>query len=164
MAGQPVRVLGDSVQPGTAVRVSGFLALDCHGAFGDCAEDNHNDNNVELHPVYAVDVLRDPGVSPTELTGVWHCSDVGTYYVRQIGQTVWWLGMSRDRGHTFANVFRGTLQGAALSGSWADVPLSSARSAGVLALDARSGASATALHRMSATGGFGGATWEKIRD
>jgi len=68
-----------------------------------------------------------------DLTGVWAASDVGTYYVRQVGDEVWWLGLSRDQGRTFANVFHGFAQyrGAdgeplakpLIEGDWADVPI-----------------------------------------
>ncbi|WP_262060959.1 hypothetical protein [Streptomyces sp. STR69] len=160
----PVRVFDQAPPPGTRVRITGFLALDCHGRLGDCNEDNVNRNNVELHPVYAVDVLRDPRIVPTDLTGVWACSDVGTYYIRQLGSTVRWFGMSRDRGQNFSNVFHGTLDGVQLSGTWADVPLGAIRNNGTLTLAAPAGASSVELTRSAQSGGFGGHTWTKIAD
>ncbi|MER6014963.1 hypothetical protein [Streptomyces bluensis] len=160
----PVRVFNQGLPPGTRVRVTGFLAIDCHGVFGDCEEDNANKNNVELHPVYSIDVLRNPRTVPLDLTGVWACSDVGTYYVRQMGSTVWWLGMSRDRGQTFSNVFHGVLDADQLTGNWADVPLGDIRNDGTLTLNAPSGAPSTELTRTAQTGGFGGSRWTKIID
>jgi hypothetical protein len=29
-----------------------------------------------------------------DLTGVWSCDDSGTYFIRQVGNTVWWFGQS----------------------------------------------------------------------
>ncbi|MFI0776291.1 hypothetical protein [Streptomyces sp. NPDC021212] len=158
----PVRVFNQGLPPGTRVRITGFLAIDCHG--GDCEENNANKNNVELHPVYNIDVVRDPHSTPFDLTGVWACSDVGTYYVRQMGSTVWWLGMSRDRGHAFSNIFHGVLDGNQLTGSWADVPLGDIRNEGTLTLNAPSSASSTELTRTAQTGGFSGQHWTKIND
>jgi len=52
----------------------------------------------EIHPVYSIDIVQDfrsrqPG---SDLTGVWHANDGGTYYLRLLGRTVWWFGMSRE--------------------------------------------------------------------
>lgn len=114
----------------TIVRVTGVLSIDCgHSTVTEglspCYDDIENGfvqfpganvNNVEIHPVYAVDVAQDwtrrsssnlSGAN-ADLTGVWAASDVGTYYVRQVGDEVWWLGLSRDQGRTFANIFHGS--------------------------------------------------------
>jgi hypothetical protein len=156
----PVRIFNQDPPAGTRIRVTGFLALDCHG--GDCEEDDAGSNNVEIHPVYAIDLIQ-PAPQRTEFTGVWGASDVGTYYVRQLGNTVWWLGLSRDRGRTFANVFHGqfTPRGGAgtIQGQWADVPLGITRNNGELSLDCPD---FKTINRVSATGGFGARRWEKL--
>jgi hypothetical protein len=161
--GTPARIFNRSLPPGTRVRVSGFLALDCHGAFGDCQEHDVGVDNVEIHPVYSLDLIQPS--TRANLTGVWGASDVGTYYLRQLGQVVWWLGLSQDRGRTFANVFHGTLTpdqaGASLSGEWADVPLGITLQNGSLALHAPDFAT---LDVTSSTGGFGARRWEKLFD
>ncbi|MEM9339300.1 MAG: hypothetical protein AAGA66_11270 [Bacteroidota bacterium] len=46
--------------------------------------------------------------------------DNGHYYIRQIGNTVFWFG--EDPGGRWANVFRGTLSGSRLQGTFYDVP------------------------------------------
>jgi hypothetical protein len=51
-----------------------------------------------------------------DLSGVWACSHVGTYYLQQAGDDVWWFGISRDDGVSFANVFKGTLGRGKLTG------------------------------------------------
>jgi len=119
----------------------------------------------EIHPVYAIDLIEAPHPD-ADLTGAWHANDVGTYYLRQVdGNTLWWLGLSRDQGRSFANVFHGSIDSNIIRGEWADIPMGEggARSSGRLALSgAAPGAeSLTALER---TGGFGGSSWRKLYD
>jgi hypothetical protein len=159
--GAPARIFNRSLPQGTRVRVSGVLALDCHG--GDCQEHDVGENNVELHPVYALDIIQP--TTRADLTGVWGASDVGTYYVRQVGDAVWWLGLSQDRGRTFANVFRGVLTanqaGTFIAGDWADVPLGLILQNGSLTLRAPNFAT---LDVIEGRGGFGARRWEKLLD
>jgi FIMAH domain-containing protein len=96
---------------GTYLRVTGALILDCgHGLTHDCFDDPSDQGDVsghsnqEIHPVYSIDVINKPfrpedsGVSARpNLTGAWGGSDGSTYYLRQIGNTVWMLGLLRDR-------------------------------------------------------------------
>ena len=65
-----------------------------------------------------------------ELTGVWAGNDTGTYYIRQVGDCVWWfgtevkdveLGAVNQRG--FANVASGRIVGTQLDLEWVDLPL-----------------------------------------
>jgi hypothetical protein len=65
-----------------------------------------------------------------ELTGAWQGSDRGVYYIRQVGDCVWWFGTELDdieRGVTeqngFANVASGRLDGTRLEVEWADLPM-----------------------------------------
>jgi len=161
--GLPLRV-------GSRVRIVGAIVLDCgHGVTSPCYETendptNSDTKNLEVHPVYSVDVLQDfttPRPQNIDLTGSWAASDVGTYYVNQSGNTIWWLGLSRDQGLTFANVFHGVITtgpppttGGALgnarprrvitppppggvpviAGQWASVPLGSQQNNGNLTL------------------------------
>jgi hypothetical protein len=68
------------------------------------------------------------GSSAIDLTGTWAGDDGGVYSLRQLGDQVWWLGMSGiggplvDRGHDFTNVYHGTLSGDTVTGTYADVP------------------------------------------
>jgi hypothetical protein len=69
-----VRILGQELQLGMRVRVTGFLARDCHGDWnhlhwtGECYEDDRDVHNVELHPVYPMPSSLRPtrGVSPRQ--------------------------------------------------------------------------------------------------
>ena len=68
------------------------------------------------------------GTSHIDLTGTWNGDDEGVYYLRQLGDQVWWLGMSgmggpfAARGSDWTNVYVGTLSGHTLTGTYADVP------------------------------------------
>jgi len=59
-------ILGQPLSVGTLVRITGFLALDCHAEFwdlnwtGDCEEEEADVHNVEIHPAYAIDIGVDP--------------------------------------------------------------------------------------------------------
>jgi hypothetical protein len=113
------------VGPGTYIRVTGALVLDCgHFDWWDfgypCYDDDPNGDpddissheNQEIHPVYSIDVINFPyrpedknTPGAPDLTGTYGGSDGSTYYVRQtgstnihqLGHTIWWLGLMRDR-------------------------------------------------------------------
>jgi M6 family metalloprotease-like protein len=106
----------------------------------------------------------------TDLTGIWKADDEGTYYLRQVGNTVYWLGMSHDNGGSFTNVFRGTIiatpsGGIGLAGEWADLPLGRGVEGGTLRLRGPRiaiGPVQTAgpvLTKEGQTGAFKAATW-----
>jgi len=72
---------------------------------------------------------KDPAGSG-ELTGTWEGNDSGVYYIRQVGDCVWWFGtevVDIERGATgqlgFANVAAGRMVGTQIDLEWADVPL-----------------------------------------
>jgi hypothetical protein len=111
-----------TLQAGTFVRISGVVAADVghHSIFGTVKS-----GAPEIHPVYSADIPQDfdlPRPFPV-LSGAWHASDNGTYYVRQLGDTVWWLGLSRDQGYTYANVFKGAIREGGVTGAWVSVPM-----------------------------------------
>jgi hypothetical protein len=96
---------------GSYIRITGALVLDCgHGIGQPCFDDPSNPTEVaayqnqEIHPVYSIDIINPPftpediGVfARANLTGTWGGDDGSTYYLRQIGNTVWFLGLLRDR-------------------------------------------------------------------
>jgi len=99
------------------------------------------------------------------ITGIWKCNDGGTYYVRQIGKIVWWMGISNDGGNLFTNVFRGKIQESQIDGEWTDVPRGSILNNGTLALRIimDSDKNASNLQKISASGGFSGSAWQKLK-
>ncbi len=109
----PTRIFNQNLPPGKHVRVTGVLVIDCgHVTCGPV--DVSEPAGVEIHPVYSIDILQDWSFSRpnADLTGVWATSDGATYYVRQLVKpnTVWWLGLSRDQGRSFANIFHGSIR------------------------------------------------------
>jgi hypothetical protein len=168
---QVASVLGVPLGWNSFVRVNGILALDCghEDAWYDprpCKEDDASYQNQEIHPVYSIDLIQNFSQARpfANLSGVWAASDAGTYYLRQDGNTVWWLGMSVDEGQTFANVFQGTLQNNQISGSWADVPLGQTLSSGAISLASNLGPLSIMMDRQNETGGFSGNNWQKLYD
>jgi hypothetical protein len=168
------KILGRTVNFGDRVRITGTLALDCgHGWTHPCDEDDGSVQNQEIHPVYALDFVQNfrlPRFLAT-LTGVWSANDAGTYYVRQLGTTVWWLGLSPDESpaysdqrQTFANVFQGTIQNGQVVGKWADIPLGETANSGPMQLALSAGPESTAMTRVGNAGAFSGASWEKLYD
>ena len=107
--------------PGTYLRVTGALVLDCgHGITNACYDDDpqgdpgdiSDHSNQEIHPIYSIDIINFPyrpediNISGrTDLSGTYGGSDGSTYYLRQTGstnihqpgRTIWWLGLMRDR-------------------------------------------------------------------
>ncbi len=110
-------------------------------------------------------ILTAPGISyalcaaPKDLNGVWQANDGGTYFVRQIGNNVWWVGMSGDDGKTWTNVFKGVRNGNTVLGQWADVPKGKILSGGILNLNIQGSGGVLGFTRSQVTGGFGGSRW-----
>ena len=85
---------------------------------------------VAVTDLSAIGCANDDPADEGELTGAWAGNDAGTYYIRQVGDCVWWFGTEvRDiepgatgqRG--FANVATGRIVGTRVDLEWADVPL-----------------------------------------
>ncbi|HEX9317580.1 MAG TPA: hypothetical protein VF884_01460 [Nitrososphaeraceae archaeon] len=105
--------------------------------------------------------------SQTSLTGVYNCDDGGQYYVTQIGNTLWWAGLSGGGdGHSFTNVYNAKITGnGKISGDWADVPRGFILNHGHLSLTVILSPSGevVGLHKVPGTGdGFVGIDWHKI--
>ena len=76
-----------------------------------------------LSAAVLVSVLVLPNVSypvckaRTGLNGLWKGSDDGKYHIAAHGNDVWWMGETGQQ----TNVFKGTVDGSFVNGSWADV-------------------------------------------
>lgn len=104
-----------------------------------------------------------------DLTGRWTCDDGGTYYVRQIGEHVWWTGQSGERDphggkKVWANIFHGMIHGRTITGHWADDPKGETRNAGVLNLEVIGEGREIQLKKTLEEGGFGGNLWTPHRE
>jgi len=98
-------------------------------------------------------------VAAPDLTGVYRSNDGGTYYVRQLGNTVWWLGTSADDGGTYTNVFKGIITGSKINGNWADVPRGQNNAGGAMTIQILN---PNSFKKLSQTGGFGPSLWNRI--
>lgn len=92
------------------------------------------------------------------LTGTWHCDDGGNYFIRQVGNELWWYGQSGDGGKTWSNVFHGQIQKNRAVGKWADVPHGQTQNFGEMTIEILG---ANKLKTTQKTGGFGGSGWTR---
>jgi hypothetical protein len=99
--------------------------------------------------------------APRRLTGEWKANDGGTYWIRQVGNQVWWVGTSSDGGRTFTNTFRGTRDGAEITGEFADVPRGQILGSGQLNLRLILGSTGSIRGIEKLSGPFGAARWFK---
>ncbi|GIP37840.1 hypothetical protein J31TS4_11200 [Paenibacillus sp. J31TS4] len=102
------------------------------------------------------------GRTKQTLTGTWKGDDNALYYIRQVGNIVWWAGLSDNgSGTQFTNVFRGPIdEDEIIRGRWADVPRGVNRGRGGLTLEV---VSDTQINKIAQTGnGFGATKWTKI--
>ena len=87
-----------------------------------------------------------------DLTGKWYCDDGGTYYIRQVGNELFWYGEGLD----WTNVAHGKVSGNYIILSWADVPKAAFMNEGILILRIISSNKLQAVYK---TGGFAGSIW-----
>lgn len=104
------------------------------------------------------------------LTGVWKGNDGGTYYIRNIGNDIWWLGISSaDDGKTFSNVLKGHINrdNKTINADWVDIPRGNNGFYGTLTLSIDSNAM---LHKVNESSYsisgkssccFGASTWKR---
>jgi hypothetical protein len=78
----------------------------------------------------AIACATDDPTDVGELTGAWAGNDSGVYYIRQVGDCVWWFGtelVDIEPGltgqHGFANVASGRVAGTQIEVEFADVPV-----------------------------------------
>ncbi len=91
-----------------------------------------------------------------DLTGTWNCDDGSKYYIRQIGNTLAWLGEPSDQSRT--NVAYGKITGSTIEINWMDVPKGSSLGSGSLTLGIESNDKITLVQE---TGGFSGTKWTR---
>jgi hypothetical protein len=100
-----------------------------------------------------------------DLTGPWSGDDDGIYYLRQVGRTLWWSGMSNRQGppsglgRDWNNVATGQIKAdLTIELNWADVPRGQVMGHGTLVWKVVDDGTGNAqLKKLSETGtGFGG--------
>jgi len=90
------------------------------------------------------------------LTGTWKSEHGITYYIRQVGNSVWWYAESADAGKAWAHVLYGTRSGDRLRGTWACIPKGIARDSGTLELQVE-----TSGRFKRVRGGFSETVWTR---
>jgi hypothetical protein len=107
-----------------------------------------------------------------DLTGAWAADDGGIYYVRQLGNVIWWNGMSqRDEppgslGRTWNNVGRGEIKDdLTIVAEWADVPRGMVDGQGTVTFKiGADGAGNIQVTKVSETGsGRGDTRWSRCQ-
>ena len=104
-------------------------------------------------------VLLLPTIALADLSGEWTSDDGGQYYLRQVGNTLYWYGEHSATNPAWSNVYDGRIQGDKIRGNWADVPKGRANSRGVLQLQIKE--NGNVLEATHKTGGFGGSRWTR---
>lgn len=94
----------------------------------------------------------------SSVTGMWACNDGGVYFIRRVGNQMWWYGQSRrDDGSSWSNVFQGTITGNKVTGSWADVPKGKSRNYGEMTLILVG----SRIEKISGGQNFSGTVWSR---
>ena len=97
------------------------------------------------------------------LTGAWAGDDGGTYYIRQVGDCVWWfatdiadieLGNTRHPG--WSQVAAGRVDGSEIKMEWADVPLGGTPGGVGLTIKIDEGGDSMRITEQRGNDGFGG--------
>ena len=99
-------------------------------------------------------------VSAADLSGKWNCDDGGQYYLRHLGNTLYWYGERSAANPAWSNIFQGNVQGERVNGNWVDVPKGQASSRGVLQMQIKD--NGNVLEATHKTGGFGGSRWVRV--
>jgi len=144
---------------GTTVVTANLLTqqkVEAHAAFAANAQPTTVSTSPLATPVSTDHSFRVAQAS--SLSGVWNCNDGGVYFVRQVGNEMWWYGQSSDGGTTWSNVFRGVIRGNQIAGRWADVPKGSVRGYGEMVLLI---SDTGRLDKISGGQNFGGSAWSR---
>lgn len=113
---------------------------------------------VEMAPLEGVVFL--PGI---DLTGVYMGKPDGVYYLRQMGNSVYWYGEQKSQSYPpfWSNVGIGTLNGNQLTVNWADIPKGATMNSGTAVLEVSQPQGMTVLTVLQQTGGM--ATTQMVR-
>jgi hypothetical protein len=90
-------------------------------------------------------------VSAAEINGYYEGDDGGAYFVRQIGDKIYWFGENPNG--SYANVLAGTVSGGKIIASFWDVPKGKSKGAGEIVFEIQAGGAT--LSKVSSTVPFG---------
>ena len=100
------------------------------GCGGNAVRPTQGASAVATPPLAAIGCATEDPTGVGGLTGAWQGNDSGVYYIRHVGDCVWWFGtevgevkpgVTGQRG--FANVAAGRMVGTQIDLEWADIPL-----------------------------------------
>lgn len=95
------------------------------------------------------------------IEGVFGCDWNGKYYIRQIGNEIFWYGEGDKLSPEWSNVAHGTINGNILNLTWADVPKGSIMQKGTLVIQINSNDN---FIKLSMDGdNFGSTEWTRIK-
>jgi len=105
-------------------------------------------------------VVFSPGI---DLTGVYMGKPDGVYYIRQIGNNVYWYGEQKSQSFPpfWSNIAYGTVNGNQLTMTWIDVPKGETMNSGTAVLQVSQPQAMTVLTVVQQTGGM--ATTQMMR-
>jgi microsomal dipeptidase-like Zn-dependent dipeptidase len=92
-----------------------------------------------------------------EMAGFYTSDDGGAYYIRQIGNKVYWFGEDLDG--SYANVLLGTINGNKINARWWDVPKGKAKGLGEMVIEIRD--AGDTLVKLSSTTPFAAKVFKK---
>ena len=99
----------------------------------------------------------------SSLTGMWRADDGGVYFLRQIDDVLWWVGLSQGDalypGLHFCNVFHAKVTGQIVTGEWSDVPRGTTSNRGTMTLTFVDGNPQLLLRKPETGDGFSGSRW-----
>jgi uncharacterized repeat protein (TIGR02543 family) len=105
--------------------------------------------------------ISNPG---TNLSGVWESNLSGTYYVRELGSCIYWIGLgtydSQSHRYDYVNAFFGSISstGTTINGYWFDVNAVNSTQHGTLKLHV---ANSSHMTKSAQAGGFSAGAWSR---
>ena len=99
--------------------------------------------------------------SAADLSGKWNCDDGRQYYLRQVGNTLYWYGERSATNPAWSTSFRGTSMGSESTATGWTCPRDRHSSQGVLQMQIKD--DGNVLEATRKTGGFGGSRWVRVR-
>lgn len=95
--------------------------------------------------------------SAKEINGYYQADDGGAYFIRQIGDKVYWFGEGPNG--AWANILTGTVAGNRITGRFWDVPKGKVKGAGEITLEIQG--DGVSLNKVSSSVPFGGKSWKR---
>ena len=128
-------------RPSTIGAIVLSLTMGLAGCGGTTASPTPDDTSASSTDLSAIACATTDPDDVGELTGAWAGNDTGVYYIRQVGDCVWWFGTELDDIESgvlgqpgFANVASGRVDGETIVVEWADLPAGDVLGGGGLTL------------------------------